>query len=130
MTFEEKQEHEIVTLCKKYFTSYRDEPVVTISKDKTSCTRLPRQWRYSTNYDVDTLFKALSHFETEGCGTILDAFKPFCSSADRLDEYFTKTEFPDLEKVKAIKYFKNGKGEIWFKDNATACEFARKYMGY
>lgn len=130
MTFQEKQEYEIVTLCKKCFTSYRNEPVVTISKDKLCCTHLPAPYEYSRNDNVITLFQALSHFETEGCGTILESFKPFDGYRNRDFDVYTKHEFPALEKVKSIKYFKNGKGEIWFKDNATACEFARKYMGY
>ena len=135
-TFQEKSEKEITDACKKAFMPYGKEPRISIIKDKlTAYGFLSLEHQYSGGYrishygsrDAHTLFSALSHFETND-GSILEAFKPYLDYNTSID-FLSKNEF-ELEKIKAIKCYKNRKGEMWFKDNGTACEFARKYMGH
>jgi hypothetical protein len=135
-TFQEKSEKEITDACKRAFMQYGKEQRISIIKDKlTAYGFLSLERQYSGGYRVshhgkseaNTLFSALSHFET-GDGSILEVFKPYLDYNTTMD-FLCKNEF-ELEKIKAIKCYKNRKGEVWFKDNEIASEFAKKYMGH
>lgn len=87
--------------------------------------------RYSLGHNSTSIFKALSHFEL-GRAEVHENFTSYYRryESDRNgDRIFEKLDL-DLDKVKGIKFFKNGRIDIDFRSGAEALTFAKDYCGY
>jgi hypothetical protein len=89
------------------------------------------EYRLSGNYDL--IFTALYHYENgiikEHTTELHNRYSGY-DNEKRADRNYEKYEPYSLDKVKSIKFFKNGKLDIEFDGNQTAVFFAKEYLGY
>ena len=88
--------------------------------------------QYRLSGDFGNIFTALYHFED---GTIptdrTELHNKYCGyENERKESNFDKYTPETLTKVISIKFFKNGKLEIEFKNNQYAFNFSKEYLGY
>lgn len=87
---------------------------------------------YRLRGDFGKIFTGLYHFENgEVVSGSTELHNKYCGYGnERNERNYEKYEPYSLDKVKSIKFFKNGKLEIEFKTNAYAGYFAKEYLGY
>ena len=83
-------------------------------------------YRYAD--EMKSLFYALSHFEFDKIEWS-ECFSTYKGNYSN-ESWLIEQKFETLNKIHSIKFFKNGKIQIKFKDSATALEFAEEYCGY
>ncbi|MGR0121675.1 hypothetical protein [Bacillus halotolerans] len=132
--FEEKAVHELIEASKS--TIYKFDKV-SIKKASLSITDF--MWWDSWGWDgyriswnskkESSLFTALSHFENGSVKMLDSLFEMYKEIEKGSNHYdiFSKYEL-NLEKIKSVKVFKNGKITIEFNDHALAQEFANTYL--
>lgn len=133
--FQEKAINEIKEAARN--TVYNSDKI-TIKKGKLSIQDFVYWNRYSWSDEhslswgdskVRPLFKGLSHFETEETETAFyyESIYKELNAGDRTYDIFSKYEL-GYEKVKSIKFYKNGKIDIEFETNEQAQQFKNEYL--
>jgi len=143
LSFEEKKTQDITMACRRLFRDYKDSDMVVDGSTLKLWTGFLRYvshgysskkvWCLHCSWTKEAIsfFTAISHLE---CGMTEPHEKFWFYTNDRsnlaIDEsdLFSKQTF-GLEKVMAIKKYKNGSMHIWFDSNSTAERFKRVYMG-
>lgn len=134
LTFKEKAVTEIKAASKK--TVYRADKV-SIAKNKLSITDFvwwQTSWdnSLSVSYDdraVRPLFMALSHFMTGNVDmthSLQNIYQQLKRGSKDYDIY-AKFELPH-DVLQAIKFYKNGKVDLFFADNSQAETFKKEYL--
>ncbi|MEK4448665.1 hypothetical protein N1I81_22785 [Bacillus sp. FSL M8-0052] len=132
-SFEEKAVSEIMEASRN--TIYNFERV-TIKKASLTITHFVSwdTWYgdyrlHWNNEKLETLFKALSHFENGSTETLdlLNQMKQQLNEGEKEYNIFSKYEFK-FQKIKSMRVYKNGKITIEFNSNEQANEFANTYL--
>ncbi|MFS0855175.1 hypothetical protein [Paenibacillus taichungensis] len=132
-SFTEKAEKEIKDSTKEIF-KYGDK--ISIKNTKLILdgyfAHLDSIWKeYRLSDKIDKIFKSLQLFDSGSLVENEELKQKYCGydnsrNLDNYERYVTQT----LNKVKSIKFFKNGKLEIEFNSNQEAQIFASEYCGY
>ncbi|MCA1184655.1 hypothetical protein [Bacillus licheniformis] len=133
-SFEEKAVTEIIQASQNSIYNFNER--VTIKKASISITHFVSwdtwwdDYRLGWNNEkLETLFKALSHFENGSTETLdlLNRMKQHLCEGEKEYNIFSKYEFK-FQKIKSIRVYKNGKITIEFNSNEQANEFANTYL--
>lgn len=133
--FEEKAVNELIKACKE--TVYNDTKI-KVTKNKLSIQDFVYWQSYSwdnsytigySDGKVNSLFKALSHFEEGSTDTLFyyDQIYEQLNAGSREYDILSKFEI-GYNIVESIKFFKNGKVEIVFQTHEQAQQFATTYL--
>lgn len=131
--FTEKAEQEIKEKAKN---SVRNSDKITIKNSKLIIDghfsyhdSIWKEYKLSGQYSE--LFKALQHFENGSTAGNAELISKYCGyNNERNLSNYERYEPQTLNKVKSIKFLKNGKLEIEFTSNQQATSFAGVYCGY
>lgn|GEM_PF-6102200 len=132
--FTEKAEQEIKAKSINIF-KYNDERI-TIRNNKLILNgyfvRHDSIWKdYRLTNNKEFIFSALSHFDNGSVKINQELSNKYCGyDNEKKPSNFEKYETQSLNKVKSIKFLKNGKMEIEFTSNQVATKFANEYCGY
>lgn len=99
----------------------------TIQFSERFCTF--RGWPYDgwgLHDRMKDILRGLAHFETDSYGVLPVGFSPLLGYADIKEPV---VEFPACEKLKQIKFFKNGRVDLKFQSAEFAGQFISKYLG-
>lgn len=132
-SFTEKAEKEIKDSTKEIF-KYGDKISIKNSKlilDGYFAYHDSIWKEYRLNEKIENVFKSLQLFDNGSLTENDELKRKYCGydnsrKLDNYERYYTQT----LNKVKSIKFFKNGKLEIEFIANQDAMSFASEYCGY
>lgn len=140
-SFEEKSVNEIKAKMKHAASNYHGDPKFQIKKNKLimDCIHQARyddiwkRWtvgKYSYDGELMHFYTALSHFDhnEKSCHWELKQFLD--ANDEKNPALFTKYEFCTMEKLRSIKFYKNGKIDIEFTTAEQARAFAKDYCGY
>jgi len=138
-SFEERAVIEIKNKMKQAASNYHGDPKIIIKNKKLvfDCLHMVCYddiWnRFSiARYDTNAahFFTALCHFDHNRksyngeCKRFIDA------NSNDTPDLFNKYEFFTMNKLKTIKFYKNGRIDIEFATVDQAREFAKEYCGY
>ncbi|WP_405169326.1 hypothetical protein [Paenibacillus sp. FSL H3-0286] len=132
--FTEKAEQEIKAKAVNIF-KYNDERI-SIRNNKLILNgyfvRHDSIWKeYRLTNNKEFIFSALSHFDSGSVKINKELSENYCGyDNEKKTSNFEKYETQSFNKVKSIKFLKNGKMEIEFLNNQVATKFANEYCGY
>jgi len=140
LSFNEVLEQNIINSCRKLFKNSSD---YEFKIDRKSLKLIPYfirhikcgfrddMWRLHSSWikETESFFTALTHLEC-GMNKVHDKLWLYTTDKINLDnDTLFKTQTFDFERIKALRFFKNGWLQIWFDSNATAERFKSVYMG-
>ncbi|MEK4427800.1 hypothetical protein MHB54_00925 [Paenibacillus sp. FSL M7-0802] len=132
-TFNEKAEKEIKDATKEMF-KHGDK--ITLKNGKLVLdgyfAHFDSIWReYRLSEKVEKIFKSLQLFDNGSLTSNEELKSKYCGydNSKKIDNY-ERYSPSTLDKVKSIKFFKNGKMEIEFDTHQQARAFATEYCGY
>lgn len=138
-SFEEKAVNEIKNKMINAASNHRGNPEIKIKNNKLifDCLHMVRYddiWkRYKLgSYDDNSrhFYTALCHFD-HNRKTYNGEFGQFIDANDKdKPDLFQKYEFFTMNKLRSIKFYKNGKIDVEFTTAEQARDFAKDYCGY
>ncbi|GAB6989387.1 hypothetical protein [Paenibacillus pini] len=134
--FTEKAVHEIKEKMKEILYKYSDSNRVIVRNNKLilngGFTYLDSIWKYYKLKDrKDCVLAGISNFDNGSVTINQELVDTYCGYNNEKDQTkYTKFEPKTLNKVRSIKFMKNGKMEIEFLSHELAVKFASEYCGY
>lgn len=139
-SFEEKAVNEIKSNMKSIIERYNGDPRVTLKGNKLifdglCLVRYDDIWK---NYEIAgyygresaiKFYTALNHFDHNQKGISGELVNFMDAKGRDNPNLFNKYEFVTMNKLKSIKFYKNGKVDVEFKTLEYAHEFLKDYCG-